>query len=133
MDQTQCGIINGILDGGMDEHLDAVVGAVRQRRTSLASRLRFELKRGDHVEIVGGIRPQSIVGLVVEVVSTHDSRVSVNMPRNVSAGRFAGQEVRVPMTCVKKTDEPLSPAEWSSSDDLGHRPARRRQHYNPAG
>ena len=65
-------IIKAILGGAADDNLRGVFAAVQERqkvqRDGKATMMRLTLKPGDRAKIVGGIRPQTLIGLVVENV-----------------------------------------------------------------
>lgn len=90
-------VINAIHSGAYDHELDALVLHATNRQAAVA---RGSLNIGDAVEIIGQIRPKYMVGKVGVLERINRTTATVRFGNDV--GRFANQEVRVPVSCLKR-------------------------------
>lgn len=99
----ETGIVTAILNGAADDNLDAIVDAVRTRRTVVSQITAATLKPGDKVRIVGNISPKYLLGLVGEVSGpAQGERVPVQL--GPEAGRYAGI-AKTPASCLEKLED----------------------------
>lgn len=100
--QTLAEIIDAILAGAADENLDAVTGAIKDRRAVKARSTFHTVKKGDRATLKN-LRPKYMVGVPVIVESKAQTRINVKIdPEFLAAnpggvGRFSGYGV---ITCT---------------------------------
>ena len=97
-------MLDAVVAGELDEHLDALAAAVSARKQLLhtvrsATRL-MSLCEGDSVRINGRISPRYLAGLHATVLDTDHATATVQLERPV--GRFGDGRVRVPALALEK-------------------------------
>lgn len=100
---TTISVIDEILDGKLDDDLDQILSAIKERRDQLASRLRFKLRPGDRVRVVGDLRPRYLIGLIGVVKRINQTTISIDFEDPASAGRYSAG-VRMPLEHVEKVE-----------------------------
>jgi hypothetical protein len=96
-------IMDAIVGGSMDTQLDALAGAITDRRKAVAKRQLFELKPGDRVRVSGGIRPKYMIGAVGTVIRIGSARIDVQLDEDI--GRFrAGRDIGFPPGTLEKLE-----------------------------
>lgn len=93
-------ILNDILDGNCDEHLDRIVSAVEQRKRTLALKEVASLNVGDTV-VFTNISPKYLNGKTAQVVELLGDKVKVQMPLNPAYRRYSGCIVTASASIVK--------------------------------
>ena len=91
-------VLAGISKGEFDADLKVLGETVSARRKRTAQLSLYSLQPKDLVRI-SGLRPQSLNGLVAEVVKTNRTTITVKF--GADAGRHQGVS-RVPCTCCEK-------------------------------
>lgn len=88
-------VIDTILAGQVDAHLDAITGAVQDRKDTKARSLFHTISTGDRATLKN-LRPKYMIGVPVIVVSKAQTRINVKIdPEYLAAhggsvGRFGG-------------------------------------------
>jgi len=96
-------VVDAIDGGALDEHLEAVSAALRDRRRALARRRSADLQRGDTVEFLDGVSPNYLAGLSAQVVRTNRETVTVNCPDLPEYHRYRNYKgLRVPSILVRR-------------------------------
>lgn len=89
--------IADIQDGKLDDDLDIITEAIRDRRKLLASRKVIGIKPGDTVQFSDNIRPKYLVGRTATVVKRNTKSIVVSCPDDPAYGRFQNSKnVRCP-------------------------------------
>lgn len=94
--------ITAILDGDLDGDLDRLTAAIRDRKQTVAARVRYQVRPGDTVRFSDVIRPRYLVGLTATVTRANPKSIVVSCPQDSAYGRFAGaQNVRCPLELIE--------------------------------
>lgn len=94
-----------ILDGKFDEDLDAITGAVRQRRKQVDSIKLLFCGPGDTVQFNSTIRPKYLQGLTATVVKVNKTTITVTCPDDPRYGRFQNSKaVKCPSSLFDKVE-----------------------------
>jgi hypothetical protein len=88
-----------IVAGKLDSDLDSLVQAIRFRRDQIAQAMKWSLKAGDPVRLVGNIRPKYLAFATAKVSKVNLKKIVIDLDR--PAGRFF-KNVTVPVTLVEK-------------------------------
>lgn len=96
-------IIQAILNGQVDDDLDGIQTAIKQRRDSLAVMLTATLKTGDKVRVKRGtIKPKYLEGQIATVDSVANGRVYVSFDEIPQGMKYGGGGVGLPQGTVEK-------------------------------
>lgn len=99
--QAATATINAIQDGACDEHFDLVYGAIKERKSILASRNVVGVRTGDTVTFSNSIRPKYLIGMTATVVKRNPKSVVVTCPDDPAYGRFQNaRNVRCPNSLI---------------------------------
>lgn len=83
-------VLNAILNGDVDDHFDAILGAVNDRR-KIASRRLFHTIAINTKATLKNLRPKYMVGVPVVVVGKNQTRIEVKIdPEYLAANPHAG-------------------------------------------
>lgn len=94
-------IIDAILNGKLDEHLDTLDAVIQDRRTLNTTRKMATLKPGDTVVFSDSIRPKYLVGKTATVVKRNPKSVVVSCPDDLSYRRYRNaKNVRCPNSLI---------------------------------
>lgn len=104
-------MINEILDGALDDELETILEAIRNRQVVLRQketlRKKGEFKVGDKVKFQG-ISPKYLNGIkatIVEMSGRKSGTVLVNVDEDFRAKRYSGsRNVSVPLTAIEKVE-----------------------------
>lgn len=96
---TYTDIRKAILTGAIDDNLAQLAADVRAREAAVAGRRARTLKPGDIIT-VSNLRPAYINGQEATVVKINKTRAVVRFNDPAVAGRFADQEVTVPLANI---------------------------------
>lgn len=96
---TYTEIRQAVLTGALDDNLAQLATDVRTREAAVAAKTARALKPGD-VVTVDGLRPKYINGQQATIVQVNRTRAVVTFNDPNSAGRFADQEVTVPLANI---------------------------------
>ena len=79
---------------------------IREQADFIADLTGSALKVGDTIQIVGGLRPQYLVGATVTVQKVNAKTVVVEFPENPMLRKWSGKgQVRIPKPCVAAVAE----------------------------
>ena len=95
-------VIRAITTGELDDALERIVFAVKERKRAVARTLLVTIEPGEKVELTG-LRPQYLNGLVGKVTGTRGQRILVTLDNPAEAGRFASRgQLAVPSACIRR-------------------------------
>jgi len=94
-------IADDILNGQLDDQLDALMECIRDRRKAIEKRVFRSLKPGDKVRYKEGTNPQYLVGATGTIVKINRTRVRVALDETV--GKFPkGLPIGTPVSMIEK-------------------------------
>lgn len=96
-------LLDLILDGYADKHLDAINKAIHSRRKALENRKIFVLKPGDLVQFNERTRPKYLQGIVATVKKINKTTVTVRT-EDSRARKYAFGQFRTPVSLVDKVE-----------------------------
>lgn len=99
-------LVFNILDGNMDDSLEAITNAIYERRQSLRNRKILLLKRNDKVRFNNSVRPKYLQGLVGEIQKVNRTTVTVKIIEEdkIKARRYGYGSFRTPVSLVEKVE-----------------------------
>lgn len=92
-----------ILDGKMDDSLDALTGAIRERRKQADNLKGLFLKAGDRVRFNNTVRPKYMAGVMATVVRVNKTRAVVKL--DDPTGRFGTGNTTAPFSLIDKVED----------------------------
>ena len=99
-------IIDAILDGVVDNDMDKLNSAIKQRKEIKNSRKILFISVGDSVGFNSQANPKYLQGKVALVTKVNKSTVTVDMPEDYSLRKYSGSRgVRCPISIVDKIDD----------------------------
>lgn len=95
-------ILQAIVDGKLDKDLDGIIEACRDRRQDAGKAIKYTLKRGDKIRIVGSnIKPGYLRGMEFIVKKINPTTISAD-PVDPSKARRYAHGIRVPFEFAQK-------------------------------
>lgn len=77
-------LIDNIISGKYDNHLDRIIQACRERKENRI----FALKPGDRVKFGPTVRPKYLAGAKATIINWRQSRVLIQLDKSAYAGQF---------------------------------------------
>lgn len=71
-------VLNAILTGQVDDHLEAIVDAVKDRR-AIQARVKFHTVKAGDRGVLRNLRPKYLIGAPVTVVDRKQTRIGVRI------------------------------------------------------
>lgn len=100
-------ILDAIVNGDVDEGMENISNALRNRRKALEARKRLDFSVGDRVVFNRQARPQYLRGIGAEVVGLNPQTIVLNVDTDLRARRFSGSKsVKCPVAIVDKVEVP---------------------------
>lgn len=81
-------IVSAIMNGKMDDALDAISETIEFRREQIVSLELAGVGKGDRVEIRAKVRPRYLVGMVGVVEDIRDGQFQVRMERPMGCRKY---------------------------------------------
>ena len=92
--------INNIYAGLHDDHLDALLRAIRDRKDQIAAKAVGSVGRGTIMQFNSKTNPQYLRGQKVEIVKVNRRRYKVKLQTPI--GRFGSKLINCPMDLLEK-------------------------------
>lgn len=89
-----------IMAGDVDEFLDSIILAVKQRKQDMAPKI-WEFRSGDTVRIVN-CNPKYLVGALAEVQKVNRTKVVVRLFETASSRFTKFSNITIPLTMIEK-------------------------------